>query len=210
MGLQRVTSALLLASCLGAPSARAEAPASFARLRDRATPVESLAAFLDKYVGACTDLFEKATCEANSRKARAEMTGKSYYVILDDSAARLLKPGGFNPATREFRIDLTPFFDAGGLALTEGAPPSQDSEGRPRIPLMALQATLPGDWMPMDMERLLRTQGVRIHLVFRPQGLWSLPAKGRPGRLEGVKAKLLAVRLTNARTGEEIALKTSE
>jgi hypothetical protein len=60
--------------------------------------------------------------------------------------------------------------------------------------------------MPMDLERLVRTQNLKIHLVFKPLGLWSLPGKGNE-KLQGVKAKFLAVRLTDARSGDEVALK---
>jgi hypothetical protein len=109
-----------------------------------------------------------------------------------------------------YRIDLTPFIDAGGVALTDGEPRGQDSEGRPRIPLMSLYTTLPADSMPMDMERLLRTQNVKVHLIFKPVGTWTLPARKGSEKLEGVKARFIAVRLTNARTGEEIALKVSQ
>jgi hypothetical protein len=189
--------------------ARGEAPTAFAKLRDRAQPVESLSAFVDRFVGNCPDMLERATCRANAKKARREMTGKLYYVILDDAASRMLRAGPYNPATRQFQIDLTPFFDAGGLALTDGAPKGQDEAGRPRIPLMPLLASLPPDWMPMDMERLLRTQNVRIHLVFKPLDLWSLPSKDGKERIEGVKTKFLAVRLTDARTGDDLALRTA-
>ena len=167
--------------------------------------MESLSAFLERYVGSCTDLMEKPTCEANARKARAELTGKTFYVMLDDSASRMLQPGSYNPGTREFTIQLTPFFEGSGLGLTDGAPLGQDAEGHPRMPLKAITARLPDDWMPMDMERLLRTQNLRIHLIFKPLGLWSLP--GKNGKLEGVKAKFLAVRLTNARNGNDVALR---
>jgi Family of unknown function (DUF6066) len=193
-----------LALALAAP-AWAEAPKAFASLRDRAEAIDSLTTFLDRYVGHCNDPFERATCEANARKARESMTGKSFYAILGESASRMLRPGPFNPARREYRIDLTPFFEGGDYALTEGSPIGLDAEGRPRFPLMPLTATMPDDWLPMDMERLLRSGMVRVHLVFTPMGLWSLPAKSG-GKVEGVRAKFQAVRLVNGRTGAELAL----
>jgi len=190
-------------------AARAEAPSAFTRLRDQAQSVESLSAFLARYVGSCTDLEEKAACEANARRTRNEITGRLYYVVLDESAARMLKAGAYDPRTREFTIEMTPFFEASGFALTEGAPKGQDGQGHPRIQIEPIFATLPADWLPMDMERLLRTQSLKIHIVFRPLGLWSLPDKGG-GKLEGVRAKFLAVRLISARTGEDVALRLSE
>ncbi|MFN7133262.1 MAG: DUF6066 family protein [Myxococcales bacterium] len=203
----RTLGLFVLASTLLAPlGARADNMNSpFARLRDRSKPLPGMTAFLDKYVGDCGASEERQACSANVKKTRAEMEGNTYYVILGEASASLLKPAGFNPATREFRIDLTPFFEGGGRALTDGAPKGQDAQGRPRIPLMTLVSKLPDDWTPMDMDRLLRTGNVKIHLVFQPQGVWSLPGKGGD-RLEGVKAKLLAVRLTNRQTGDELAL----
>ncbi|MBI5542697.1 MAG: hypothetical protein HY901_02335 [Deltaproteobacteria bacterium] len=188
--------------------ARAEAPPGFVRLRDRAEAVESLSAFLGRFVGTCTDLEERATCLANARKARAELTNKAFHVVLDSEATRMLKAGTFDPATREYTFQMTPFFEGSGLALTNGAPSGQDSQGRPRIQIEPITVRLPLDQMPMDMERHLRTMNVRIHLVFKPQGTWTLPSKS--GNLEGVKAKFLAVRLTNARNGEELGLKLYE
>ena len=189
--------------------ALADIPQTFAKLRDRSQPLDSLSSFLERYVGTCTDLLTRAECQANAKRARAEMTGKSYYLILDESATRMLRPGTFDPRTRKYRLDLTPFFDAGGLALTDGAPLGQDGEGRPRIPLMPLYAELAPDQFPMDLERLLRTNNVKVHIVFKPTGTWSLPSKGGQS-YEGVKAKFLAVRLTNARNGDEIALRVKD
>ena len=185
----------------------AEAPKAFANLRDAAQPVESLTAFLSRFVGTCTDIEERAACLTNARKARNELVGKSFYVILDRDSTRMFKGGSFNPANREYTIEMTPFFEAGGLGLTNGEPKGQDSEGRPRIQIEPILMTLPVDVLPMDMERLLRTQNVKVHLVFKPLGLWSLPAKSGGPKMDGVNAKFLAVRLTNARDGEDLALR---
>jgi len=205
--MARLTWLPTLAAAFLLPSlARAEAPKAFANLRDAAQSVESLAAFLSRFVGTCTDIEERAACLANSRKARNELAGKSFHVILDREATRMLKGGSFNPATREYTIEMTPFFEAGGLGLTNGEPKGQDSEGRPRIQIEPIRTTLPPDLLPMDMERLLRTQNVKIHLVFKALGVWSLPGKGSD-KIEGVKARFQAVRLTAARNGDEVALK---
>ena len=184
----------------------AEAPKAFASLRDAAQPVESLSAFLSRFVGTCTDIEERATCLANAKKSRNELANKSFYVILDRDSARMFRGGTFNPANREYTIEMTPFFEAGGLGLTNGEPKGQDSEGRPRIQIEPIHMTLPVDVMPMDMERMLRTQNIKIHLVFKALGTWSLPGKSG-AKLEGVKSKFQAVRLTYARNGDEVALK---
>lgn len=197
----------LLAAALAQP-AWAEAPKAFVALRDSAEAIDSLTTFLDRYVGRCTDPFEKAACEANARRAREQMTGRAFYAILGESASRMLRAAGFNPTSGAFRIDLTPFFEAGDYALTEGAPIGVDGEGRPRIPLLPIAATMPDGSLPMDVERLLRSGSLRVHLVFKPTGLWSLPGKSG-GKLQGVRAKFLAIRIVNARSGEEVALHLS-
>lgn len=202
MSFVRLLPAVLLLSDL--PITANASNATFARLRDQARPVASLTTFLDKYVGGCAK--EAKKCSGAVRKFRSQADAETHYLILDDKVAQLMRPAGFNPATREFNIEITPFFEAGGRALTEGAPRGQDAQGRPRIPLMRLVAKLPNDWMPMDMDRLLRTGNVRVQLVFKTQGVWSLPGTRRGERLEGVKAKMLAVRLTNRRNGDQLAL----
>ncbi len=197
----------LLMLTLATP-ALGEAPPEFAKLRDAAESLDSLTSFLDKYVGECGASLEKRECEANAKKVRAELTGKSFHVILGDAASRMIQAGSFNPATRQYKLQLTPFFEGNGLALTEGAPVGQDANGNPRVPLMPLDVQLPNDWMPMDMDRMIRTGNLKIHLVFRPLGIWTLPGKGKE-KLQGVKAKFVALRLTNARTGDEVALRVS-
>ncbi len=193
----------LLATILSQP-ALAEAPKAFVALRDSAEAVDSLTTFLDRYVGHCSDPFEKAACEAHARRTREQMTGRSFYAILGESASRALRAAAFNPSSGTFRIDLTPFFEAGDFALTEGAPLGLDSQGRPRIALLPIAATMPQGSLPMDVERLMRSGALRVHLVFKPLGIWSLP--GKSGKLEGVRARLQAVRIVNARSGDEIAL----
>lgn len=197
----------LALSVVGLPQpARSDAPPAFAKLRDAAQPVESLAAFLSRFVGTCTDIEERQTCLANAKKARNELLGKSFYVILDRDAVKMFKGGAFNPANREYTIEMTPFFDGGGLGLTNGEPKGQDANGLPRIQIEPIKMTLPTDVLPMDMERLFRTQNVKVHLVFKPQGTWSLTAKDGT-KLDGVKARFQAVRLTYARNGDEVAMK---
>lgn len=205
----RSLAALALFAALRPPAAaRAEEPGAFERLEQKAERVEGLAAFLDRYVGRCPKGPEAAACRTRAKRARAEMTGRLYTVRLDPAAARMLRAGGIDKASGRFRFELTPFFDAGGLGLTAGKPLGLDRQGRPRIRTLRLQAPLEDDQTEWDMERLLRTQNVRIELVFRPQGVWSLPA--RPERLEGMRAKFVAVRLSHARTGRQLALRLDE
>jgi hypothetical protein len=62
----------------------------------------------------------------------------------------------------------------------------------------------------MDLERLFRTGNVRVQIIFKPQGIWTLLRRDRKGTIEGVKAKFVAIRLSDARTGDEIAVRIRE
>jgi len=105
-----------------------------------------------------------------------------------------------------YRIFLTPFIDGGGYALTHGAPAGQDSEGRPRIGFVVMQGGLPPGATDLDFQSPFRTGNVEMEVVFRPEGTWKLKRRGA-GYYEGVKARFLAVRLVDPRTGAEIASK---
>jgi hypothetical protein len=102
---------------------------------------------------------------------------------------------------------LTPFFESAGLALTHGQPSKLDGEGRPVIPLIRMQSVLPEAVTPMDVDRVFRTGNVRMQIIFKPLGLWKLPRHDKKGAfVEGVKGQLLAVRLSESRTGTDIAV----
>lgn len=201
------TIALCLASLLGAGSARAGAPPAWEALRARAQPLDGLSGFLDRYLGRCPPSDERRECLLKAKRERDELTGKLFYVRVDGDVARLLQPDRFDPEAGELTLQLTPFFDASGLALTEGKPLGLDAQGRPRIAQIPLVARLSPEEDAKDVERLLRTGQVRLELVFKPAGSWSLPAKGKAEALEGVRASLLGIRLANGRTGETLALR---
>lgn len=193
-----------------AAGAGAGPPVTFATLRDRAQALEGLTAFLDKYVGACDDPFTRPDCEKNAARARKEMDGHLYYLILDDRAQSMVRPAAFDIRQNQYRLDVTPYFESGGRALTDGAPKSQDDQGRPRMALVPLWAKLPVGETPMNLERLFKTGNVKVQLVFKPLGVWKLLRKDKKGHIEGVKAKFVAIRLTDARTGYEIAVRLRE
>lgn len=178
---------------------------AFGKLRDRAKALEGLGPFLDKYIGNCEDPFTKAECMKNAAQARREMEGKLFYIMLDDQAASMIRPAAFDPKEAEYRLDLTPYFEADGRALTDGAPKSQDEQGRPRMPILPIRAKLVAA-TPMDLERLFRTGNVKMQLIFKPQGVWKMQRKDKKGTIEGVKSRFAGIRLTDARTNEEIAV----
>jgi hypothetical protein len=186
-------------------TARAEAPRAFASLRDQARPLDSLTHFLDRYIGECNDFTLKDACLANAKKARAELDGKTFYLILDEEAGKMLKPGAYNPSKGELRIDVTPFFEGGGRALTYGTPKRIDAEGNVYMPTLPVFAKLDAGWTPMDLDRQIRNRRIRIQVVFKTEGVWSLRVKERSGTVEGVAARFLGLRLTHVRSGDEVA-----
>jgi hypothetical protein len=199
--MQRLWLALpLLALTLALP---ARAGGRLDALLGGAERLDSLEAFLARYVGRCTDIYERRTCEENVARVRRAAQGKVFAVRIAD-AAPLVQA---RTAGDRFTILLTPFVDGGGLALTNGEPRSQDAEGHPQIGVIPILGTLPPGTMDLDFQSPFRTGLVEMEIVFRPERTWKLRRRGEAGFYEGVSAKFLAVRLVDGRTGAEIASK---
>ncbi len=196
-GLLRSLSLVLL---LAAAPARA---ADFDALADSAERLDALEPFLSRFVGRCTDVYERQRCEANVAAARRASSSKTFTVRIPD-AAPLIRPqlrgGGFV-------LLLTPFVDGGGLALTHGAPLRQDAEGHPLVGLIPIEGTLPPGIMEMEFESPFRTGAIELEIVFRPTRSWKLKRKHEAGTYEGVAARFLGIRVLDARTGNPIAAK---
>lgn len=194
---------------MGVPGAvRADTVAkTFGQWRDKAKPVESLAAFLSNFVGDCgaTSLGGKE-CLAKVEAYRKSALNQVFYVILDDEdSVKQVEAKSFNPMTHEYAFSLTPSFEAAGRALTEGQPTKIDEEGHPTLPKVPLHGKLADRVTPMDVAQVFKTGNVRIQLVFKPTGLWKLPRPDQKGSFyEGVKAQFVAVRLSQAQTGVEL------
>lgn len=196
----RASRAVPLLLLLALPSLAA-ADDRFEALRRGAEPVDSLEVFLSRYVGHCTDPYERRTFEANVASARRAVSGKTFTVRVTEAASLVraqLRGDGY-------LILLTPFVDGGGLALTHGAPAKQAPTGQPLIGFIPIQGKLPPGTMDMEFQGPFRTGAVELEIVFRPERTWKLPRKHEPGFYEGVAARFLAVRLVDARTGNEIA-----
>jgi hypothetical protein len=180
---------------------------TFAQWRDKARPVESLSQFLSSFVGDCESeiLTGSKECQSKVDAFRKESLSNAYYVILGEDATKMVQVKGFNPQTHEFEFALTPLFDAAGYALTHGQPTHTDAEGNAVLPLMKMVGKLSDETTPMDVDRLFKTGQVRLQVVFRPMGIWRLPRKDKKGAFfEGVKSQFLAVRLSDARSGNEL------
>jgi hypothetical protein len=199
----RIALAATLASF--ALSASPALAAGFDDLAAKAQRVDALEPFLARYVGRCTDIYERATCQKNVAAARKEVSGRILAVKVGD-AAGLVRP---SLEGDRFTLLFTPFVDGGGgYALTHGSPTKQDSAGRPVMGLIPIKGKLPPGTMEMEFQGPFRTGAVELEILFTPEKAWKMKRKGEPGDLEGVAAKFLAVRVLDSRTGKEIASKT--
>ncbi len=174
---------------------------SFDALATRAERLESLEPFLARYVGHCTDPYERRTCEANVAAVRRATVGKTFAVRVPD-ATSLVRP---RIEGQGFLLLVTPFVDGGGLALTHGAPARQDASGHPLIGLIPIRGKLAPGTMDLEFQGPFRSGAIELEIVFRPERTWKLRRKGEPGDYEGVAARFLAIRVLDARTGAEIA-----
>ncbi len=199
--MRRALPALLLLGLLWQPSP-AHGDDRFEALRQRAERLDSLPGFLERYVGACRDIYERQSCQRNVQATRRSFEGKLLVATIGDHAAELCRAESLGD---RYRIFLTPFVDGGGYALTHGAPARQDDAGRPLIPFLVLQGPMPPGGQ-LSFESPFRTGSVEMEVVFRPEGTWKLKRRGA-GFYEGVRARFVGLRLVDARTGSEIASK---
>jgi hypothetical protein len=193
------TLAISLLAALAAPAA---ASADFASLATGAERLQTLEPFLARFVGHCTDIYEKRTCEANVAAARRATAGKTFAVRVPDAAA-LVQP---KLQGERFTLLVTPFVDGGGLALSNGAPLRQDPRGNPLVGLIPISGKLPPGTMEIEFQGPFRSGAIELEIVFRPERTWKLPRR-EGGSYEGVAARFLAIRVLDARTGAEIASK---
>jgi hypothetical protein len=200
MRLLRALAAAVVFAAFAAPALAADA--RFDALRLSAARLDSLGPFLEKYVGACKDLYARADCERNVRDLRRSLDGRAYTASVAEQTLELVRA----ERTRAgWRFVVTPFIDGGGLALTNGQPRRQDPTGRPLIDFMVLDGALPEGMDELALESALRTGRLELEVIFRPEGTWKLRRRGEGGFYEGVKARFLALRLVETRSGREIA-----
>ncbi len=194
----------LLALLVLVPCSVAHASTTFTEISGRAQRLDSLAPFLERYVGRCRDAELRNDCEQNVRATRRTLDGRIYATSVAEQTLEVVRP---ERSATGYRFVITPFIDGGGLALTHGEPRKQDTAGRPLIGLVVVDASLPDGMDDLALESALRTGRIELQVLFRPEGTWRLKRKGEPGYYEGVTARFLAVRLVESRTGTEIASK---
>jgi hypothetical protein len=202
---------LFLAAVLLLPAlALADVDLRFARLRDQAESLGSLTVFLDKYIGECASLFSGSSCRANAEEFRGKYAGKKLYMIIGEDAASMVSPGPYQPGTGNYTIHITPLFPGGPYALTQGVPTQTDAEGTPLLSPLHVSGTVPEGWKATQFLRLFSDRQVRAQVVFTPQGVWSLSRRKSGGKMYGVSARVEAILLTHARTGESLGLWLAE
>ena len=154
-----------------------------------------LRVFLDQYIGECAEPIPGGGCEQRAQSFRKAAQGKRFYLQISEELATMLGPGNFDAAASRHSISVTPFFSAGGYALSQGAPKKTDAQGNPILPLIFAEGDTPAEWSEGRFQRLFGSRELRIEVVVIPQGLWALPKRGG-GKILGVKAKLEGIRIT--------------
>jgi Family of unknown function (DUF6066) len=195
---------LLAALLSAAPLLASASDARFDALRERAQRLDSLGPFLEKYIGSCKDAFTRSDCLQNVREQRRGLDRHVYAASVAEQTLDIVRP---ERTSGGYRFFVTPFIDGGGLALTHGEPRKQDAAGRPLIAFVVMDGALPEGMDEMALESALRTGRLELEVLFRPEGTWKLKRKGESGFYEGVKARFLAIRLVESRSGAEIASK---
>ena len=202
--MHRLAAAAVVLSVAAAATAAADEDPAFEKAKANASPTDGLSTFLTRFVGTCTKESGPG-CVKAAEEYRRQTRGKKLYLSLDDGAP-VLAIGDKGDGSGEFTFNVTPFFAGGEFALTAGAPSRTDAAGNPVMPLMRVGGKAP-DGDVDRLARMLAAHQVRVEVVFTPEGTWSLSRKGG-GAIQGVKAKLLALRVSMARTGETVAVWT--
>jgi hypothetical protein len=198
--MRRIAALCLLVSL----PAFADSEGTFSTLKDNAEKYDgSLSAFLDKYVGECSDPATMRECKEAATQFRKKVTGKRFFFLIGEEQASSLSPGKWFP-NGEFTINLTPFFAAGNYAVSQSSPHHTDPQGNPVFPWVTMKGKASD---VMEAQRTLREvsmRSVRVELVFTPESVWALPKKGG-GKQYGVKASFNGVRAISGMTGQAIA-----
>lgn len=196
--------AALLLTLSAAPALALATDSRFDALRGRAQRLDSLGPFLERYIGSCKDDLTRYDCEHNVREQRRGLDRQVYAASIAEQTLDIVRP---QRTAGGYRFFITPFIDGGGLALTNGEPRKQDAAGRPLIAFVVMDGALPDGMDELSFESSLRTGRLELEVLFRPEGTWKLKRKGERGFYEGVKARFLAIRLVESRSGAEIASK---
>lgn len=177
----------------------------FEKMKKEAEALSGVGTFLDKYVGSdCgSAAMGGGDCLKVSAEFRRSATGKKFFMIVSDDQAAVLTMG--RSSGNSYTMNLTPFFPGSNSAITHGAPSRADTAGNPVLPFITIDGIVPELESPATAARWISTRAVRLEVIFSPQGTWTLPKKGG-GKNTGVKARLEAVRVVVARSGEVLGI----
>jgi hypothetical protein len=162
--------------------------------------VHGLGSFLERFVGDCGSSKE---CAARAKAFRAQNSKKKFYLVVGEESVVQVSSGPKNGSSQT--LHLLPFFAAGNFALTEGAPRKTDGQGNPILPYLTVKVPRGEN----DVDWLIRSRRLRLQVVFAPEEVWALPSK-RGGKAVGVRAKILGIRVEEARSGETQAVWLSQ
>jgi hypothetical protein len=196
--------ALLLLSPLAARAQPSAEDARFEQLRGKSEPLGGLGAFLERYVGACSEPEGRAECRATAETYRQKVAGKRFAMLVGEEQAGMLAPGPYDPESGALSVLVTPLFGANGLALSGGgAPKKADAAGNPLMPRLNATGSTTESYTPARFQRLFAQRELQVEVVFTPEAVWSLGSGNR--QVRGVRAKLHGLRIVLARTGETLA-----
>jgi hypothetical protein len=182
-----------------------DADERFTKLRDQAEALASLSSFVEKYVGDCGPKMIASGCEKNSAVFRRGATGKKFYMIVTEESSGVLSLGDANLKAGTFVLNMTPFFSASNIGLSQGTPTKTDANGNPLLPFLKIESKMPENWDMGMVARQTSARAFRIQIVFTPEGVWTLPKRGG-GAIHGIKAKFDAVLVQVGRTGEHVGM----
>ncbi|MCI0572540.1 MAG: DUF6066 family protein [Myxococcaceae bacterium] len=197
--MRRLVLALLLLPTL----AVADDASRFEQLRAGSEPLGGLGPFLEKFVGDCEDAGTRAECAASAGSFRERMAGKRLFMLVTEDAADMMAPGAYDASSGELTVLVTPIFGARGMALTHGVPRRMDADGNPVLQRLNVEGGTSEGWTPSRFQRLFSQRELRLEVVFTPEDTWQL--RGRAGRVKGVRAKVLGMRVVHARSGDTVA-----
>ncbi len=188
-----------------ATAARSEGDDRFEKLKAQSKTMGAASAFTEKYVGDCAPkIAGGAECEQNAQAFRQSATGKKFFLMVPEATGRTLQMGS-SESDGSFTLNMVPFLSTAGSAITHGAPSKTDAAGNPIMPFIRIEGQLPTAWNAGMMARQVASQALRLEIILTPQGLWSLPKRGG-GAIKGVNARFEAIRVSVARTGEQVGL----
>lgn len=178
---------------------------AFDAAKSKATEIESLKKTVSALAGVCDvgDQLERADCKRTmkTKAAKIRKAGDVYLYLgrVEDGLRFEGERGG------KVRVLWTPIVDAGdGLAITLDKPSRQTRSGNIVVRTRPFDLKLPADVFPNELQRGVRTGNVNVEVVGAFGPTWSIGRGSR--KVQGVRFELKALRLSKARSGQELGV----